>query len=67
MMRNERSTSRRLPGLSQALSWLRQGLPPAERPPLALVPAVVPARIRRRRPTTGEFFDRGRRDGFRPD
>jgi hypothetical protein len=34
MICNERS-KRMLPGLSQALSWLREGLPPADGAPLS--------------------------------
>ena len=51
MICSERST-RFLPGLSQALSWLRESLPPTERAPalnLALVP--ITTRPTRRRPT----------------
>jgi hypothetical protein len=51
MICNERST-RILPGLNQALSWLRESLPPAARAPLVPVPIAVPARPPRHRPTT---------------
>jgi hypothetical protein len=64
MIRNERSTPRLLPGLFQALSWLRQSLPPADRPALVLIPAVVPTRRRR---TAGNDAERGRRHRYRPD
>jgi hypothetical protein len=45
MICNERST-RILPGLSQALDWLRQNLPPADR---SLSPVLVPVRARPQR------------------
>jgi hypothetical protein len=50
MMCNERST-RILPGLNQALSWLRESLPPTARAPLVPIPIAVPARPPRHRPT----------------
>lgn len=50
MTGSERST-RVLPGLSQALSWLREGLPLAERTELKLVPIAISARPPRHRPT----------------
>lgn len=49
MRRNERSTHYLPRGLCQALCWLRQSLPPAER--LRLAPAIVPA-WRRHDPAT---------------
>jgi hypothetical protein len=52
MICSERST-RILPGLSQALAWLRESLPPTERTPaLSLVLVTPSARPTRRRPTT---------------
>jgi hypothetical protein len=54
MICSERST-RILPGLSQALAWLRESLPPTERVPLELVPIAVPARPPRHRPTTAGY------------
>jgi hypothetical protein len=50
MIGSERST-RILPGLSQALSWLREGLPLAQRSEFKLVPIAIPARPSRHRPT----------------
>jgi hypothetical protein len=67
MLRNQRSTPRLLPGLAQALTWLRQSLPPAERPPLTLIPLVVPGRTPRQRRIPAHFAHRTHRDRFRPD
>jgi hypothetical protein len=51
MICSERST-RVLPGLSQALSWLRESLPPTERAPvLSLALVTTTARPTRRRLT----------------
>jgi hypothetical protein len=43
-------TTRILPGLSRALSWLRQNLPPTERP-FEPIPLAIPLRPQRRRPS----------------
>jgi hypothetical protein len=67
MICNERST-RILPGLSQALDWLRQNLPPADR---ALSPVLVPvpvrARPQRRRPSASAYAVHGRFGRYRAD
>jgi hypothetical protein len=49
MICNERTT-RILPGLSQALAWLRESLPPSERTTV-LIPIPLEAQPRRHRPT----------------